>query len=391
MRPRSILTLIPMFVLALACEAPREDVPVGAPGAPLPGLSQAELDRFEEGKAWFDYAWTPDDGLGPLYLQDRCSSCHDLPVLGGAGVEPLTLMTRYDPVEGCDPLVAEGGSVRQERSTPLAQAAGIFREEVPRAATHRTTELSPLLFGLGLMEAIPEELIESRADPDDLDGDGISGRVQRTNDGRLGRLTRKAEVASILELVEAAFATELGLTSLNQPEEQTLNGVPVPPETDPVPDPEIDEETLSLVVDFLRFLVPPAPETPMNAATRDSISEGARLFHDVGCSSCHVPSLKTGPNEIPALSEKTIFLYSDLLIHDMGPDHQTVCGGDASPTEFRTARLMGLRIRAPYQGTPRTVSGPILAHGGEAQRAKEAFEGLSEEERRLIIRFLMSL
>jgi CxxC motif-containing protein (DUF1111 family) len=165
----------------------------------------------------------------------------------------------------------------------------------------------------------------------------------------------------------------------------------MPPETDPVPDPELDEETLGLVRDFIRFLTPPAPETPINTATRDSISEGERLFHDTGCATCHLPALKTGPNESPALSEKTIYLYSDLLLHDMGPDHRTVCGGNASPTEFRTARLMGLRIRAPYQGVPGIVSGPILAHGGEAQKAKEAFVGLSVEERELIIRFLMSI
>lgn len=391
MRPTAKLSGFSLFFLTLACGGPGEDVPVGAPGAPLPGLSQAQLARFEAGKAWFDYGWTPDEGLGPLYLQDRCSSCHDLPGLGGAGVEPLTLMTRYDPIDGCDPLVAHGGPVRQERSTPLAQAAGIFMEQVPEASTDRVTELSPLLYALGLVEAIPEELIESRADPEDLDGDGISGRVQRTSDGRLGRLTRKGEVASILELVEGAFTTELGLTSPRQPAEQTLNGVPMPPETDPVPDPELDEETLLLVADFIRFLAPPAQEVPINAATRDSISEGERLFHNTGCASCHLPSLKTGPNEIPALSEKTVYLYSDLLLHDMGPDHRTVCAGDASPTEFRTARLMGLRIKAPYHGVPKTVSGPILSHGGEAQRAREAFENLRVAERNLIVRFLMSL
>ncbi len=391
MRPCYSLTPLFTFSLILACAGPGEEVPVGVPGAPLPGLTEAELARFEQGRVWFDYGWTPEEGLGPLYIQDRCSSCHDLPVLGGVGVESLTLMTSFDPVEGCDPLVEEGGPVRQEHATPLAQAAGIFREEVPRAATERVTELSPLLFGLGLMEAIPQELIESRADPDDVDGDGISGRVQRTHDGRLGRLTRKAEVASILELVEGAFATELGLTSLNHPLEQTLNGLPLPPETDPVPDPELDTEIISAVADFVRFLAPPAPETPINAATRDSISEGALLFHNVGCATCHVPALKTGPNEISALSEKTVYLYSDLLLHDLGPDHRTVCAGDATPTEFRTARLMGLRIKAPYRGVPKAFSGPILAHGGEAERAREAFESLNVEGRSLIIRFLMSL
>ncbi len=391
MRSPSSLTLLLASLLFLACGGPGEDVPVGAPGAPLPGLSQDELARFEAGKALFDHGWTPDEGLGPLYIQDRCSSCHDLPVLGGTGVEFLTLMTSFDPVTGCDPLVAVGGPVRQERSTPLAQAAGIFREVFPEAATDRVTQPAPHLFGIGLIEAIPEEAIESRADPDDLDGDGISGRVQRTSDGRLGRLNRKAQVASILDFVSSAFSTDLSLTSPRYPTEQTLNGSPMPPETDPVADPEISEETIALVSDFVRFLAPPAPETPINAATRDSISAGARLFEDIGCATCHVPALTTGPNEIPALSEKTIYLYSDLLIHDMGPQNPTVCAGDASPTEFRTARLMGLRTKIPYHGVPGIVSGPILTHGGEAQRARDAFENLTVEERELIIRFLMSI
>lgn len=127
----SLLTLSPAFVLALACAGPGEDTPVAAPGAPLPGLSKAELARFEEGRAWFDYAWTPDDGLGPLYIQNRCSSCHDLPELGGTGVETLSLMIRFDSVDGCDPLEEEGGPVQQERSTPLAPRG----EDLPRTGS----------------------------------------------------------------------------------------------------------------------------------------------------------------------------------------------------------------------------------------------------------------
>lgn len=389
------VALVPALaaVLALACSGNRENTPFAAPGEPLPGLTEAERARFELGRGWFDHGWGPDEGLGPLFLQDRCSACHDLPELGGTGVETRLRGTRFDPVDGCDPLPREGGPVRQERSTPLAQAMGIFREEVPPSATERFREVPPLLYGLGLVEAIPEEVIEGLADPEDADGDGISGRVHRLPDGRVGKLTRKAEVATILEFAEKAFISDLGLTTARFPAEETLNGVPLPPETDPAPDPELPPEIVSAVADFVRFLAPTRPEDPQSPAARDTLAAGARLFREAGCASCHVPTLKTGPHEVAALREKTVPLYSDLLLHDLGPDYQGVCAGDASPTEFRTGRLMGLRHREPYSPGPAFggLEETILAHGGEAQRARDAFERLNPEGRRLVLRFLRSL
>ena len=393
MHPRFALLPALIVLLASACSRGGEDTPFGEPGAPLPGLSEAELARFERGKSWFDHGWSPEQGLGPLYLQDRCSSCHDLPELGGTGVETRLRMTHFDPVAGCDPLTEEGGPVRQERSTPLARALGILREEVAPSATERVREVPPLLYGLGLIEAIPEEAIENLADPLDADEDGISGRVNRLPDGRMGRLTRKAEVATILEFAEKAFISDLGLTSARFPAEETLNGVPLPQESDPVPDPELDPEILSAVADFVRFLAPPAPEDPASAATRDTLATGSRLFGELGCASCHVPTLRTGEHEVAALSGKTVPLYSDLLLHDLGPDYRGVCAGEVSPTEFRTGRLMGLRLREPYSlgSVAPGLEETILAHGGEARKARDAFERLDPERRGLILRFLRSL
>jgi len=390
-----VFALPPAFLLLLAsaCSGDGGETPFGEPGTPLPGLSEAELARFEKGRVWFDHAWSPEQGLGPLYLQERCSSCHDLPELGGTGVETRFRMTHFDSAAGCDPLTEEGGPVRQERSTPLAQALGILREEVAPSSTERIREVPPLLYGVGLIEAIPEEVIESLADPLDADGDGISGRVNRLADGRLGRLGRKAEVATILEFAEKAFISDLGLTSARFPAEETLNGVPLPRESDPVADPELDPGILSAVVDFVRFLAAPTPEEPSNTATRDSLATGSRLFRETGCASCHVPSLRTGGQEVAALRGKTVPLYSDLLLHDLGPDYRGVCAGDVPPTEFRTGRLMGLRLREPYSlgSVAPGLEQTILAHGGEAKAARDAFEALGPEGRRLILRFLRSL
>jgi CxxC motif-containing protein (DUF1111 family) len=304
------------------------------------------------------------------------------------------MATRSDPEGGCDPLTEEGGPVRQERATPVAQALGIFREEVPPSANEVVREVAPLLFGLGLLEVIPEGTIEARADPDDTDGDGISGRIHRLPDGRLGRFTRKAEVATIEEFVARAFISDLGLTSTRYPEEERWNGSPLPSGADPVPDPELDPEILSAVADFVRFLAPPAPEVPANEAVRDSIAAGRALFQGIGCASCHTPTLKTGRHPVRALSERTVHLYSDLLLHDLGADYRGVCAGDATPTEFRTGRLMGIRHREPYAPFgPLSLSleHAILAHGGEARRAREAFGALSPRERGLVLRFLRSL
>ena len=394
MRPIPALAQASILALLLSsCAEPADESPVAAPGEPLPGLSEGELAGFQRGRQWFDHNWTPEEGFGPLYIQNRCSSCHDLPAFGGMGVESLYLMARWDSATGCDPLTAEGGTVRQTAATPLAQAAGMFHEGVPDSANVRVTEVAPLLFGLGLIEAIPESEIESRADPDDADGDGISGRVLRTSDGRLGRLLRKSDVATIHDLVEAALISELGLTSARYPAEEKLNGQALPAETDPAPDPEVPEETIQALTDFVRFLAPPAAEVPASPAVRDSLAEGSRLFGQLGCASCHVPTLETGSGPVPALSRKPIHLYSDLLLHDLGSEVRSVCSGDVSPTEVRTPRLMGLRYREPYfisSMNPSTEQ-RILAHGGEASRARQAFEQLNTEGRSLLLRFLRSL
>jgi CxxC motif-containing protein (DUF1111 family) len=399
LRRGSLLAYRAFFALALsaslmACGDTPDRVPVGNPGTPLPGLSEGELARFNEGREWFHHGWTPEEGRGPLHLQDRCSSCHDLPTLGGTGVETLPLASRFLGPDGCDLLVEEGGPVIQQVATPLLQAQGVMREGIPASATERSRVTAPLLYGLGLVEAIPEESIRTRADPDDADDDGISGRVSLSEDGRLGRFTRKGAVPDLPTQAASAASTDLGLTSHIFPLEQTVNGSPLPAGTDPAPDPELRAEVLEKIVDFVRFLAPPAPERPTTAAARDTLQRGEALFDSVGCTSCHTPSMQTGPSETAALDRKTIRLYSDLLIHDLGPEYRSVCSEGASTTEARTARLQGFRYRYPVIQDLLGLGGidqTILRHGGEATAAKEAFAALSLAERGLVIRFLLSL
>jgi CxxC motif-containing protein (DUF1111 family) len=388
MQAKSLAVATFIGILATACL--RDDAsPARDPGEPLPGLAAADVQRFTEGHVLFNKSFTADEGLGPLFNQDRCSSCHDLPVVGGTGVEIVSKATRFTPPNVCDFLIEEGGDNVQERSTPALQALGINRELTPPSATGRSIVSPPSLFGLGLVELIPEADIVGLEDVDDTDGDGISGRAPRLPDGRLGRFGRKSDIATLDEFVETALRFEMGLTTYLNPEEETLNGTPVPPHTDPAADPEIDARTLTLLADYVRFLAPPARFT----TAADTVEQGEAIFNDIGCAACHVARMRTARSEHPAFDRKTIELYSDMLLHDMGAESAGVCGIAASPTEYRTARLMGLRFRTQYlhDGSAGSIAEAILRHGGEGESAARGFERLNELGRNYLIRFLGSL
>jgi hypothetical protein len=127
-------------------------------------LTADQLARFEEGRAWFDDGWSAEEGLGPLYLQDRCSSCHDLPTLGGTGVEVLPLVSRSFVTGNRDPLEARGGPVIQVRATPELQGAGIQREKNPEVERERISVLAPFLYGAGLVEALSQKTVHLYSD-----------------------------------------------------------------------------------------------------------------------------------------------------------------------------------------------------------------------------------
>lgn len=366
---------------------------VGAePGRPLPHLTEDQLGRFLLGKAVFERLTVPEEGLGPLYNAERCSACHDVPVTGGSGPLLVLKATRFEGGR-CDLLTDEGGDNVQQRATPLLAARGVPREAIPRRATATTRATGPSLYGLGLVEAIPDDAILKREDPDDADHDGISGRAPRTPDGRIARFGRKGEAATVLDFVDTALRFELGLTTPLHPAEETVNGTAVPPATDPKPEPEIDARGMNLLADFVRFLAPPARALPASRAARDSVAQGEGLFGSTGCASCHVPVLHTGRSAIAALDRRPVPLYSDLLLHDMGPGLADVCGSSASPSEYRTARLWGLRYRELllHHGGARSAREAIAFHGGEAAAARTAFERLAPAQQATLLRFLASL
>lgn len=376
----------------LACKADA-DVVSGEPGAPLSGLSSSDSARFFAGKALFNKVFTPDEGLGPAFNENQCSACHTVPAVGGTtGFERVLKVSRYDAAGACDLLTGEGGDNIRTNTTPRLRAHGVIRESIPSSATDTGRFLPPFLFGLGLLESIPDDEISERADPDDRDGDGISGRAARGADGRLTRFGRKADIETVEEFTRSALRLEMGLTSRTS-DRDLVNGAAVPADVDPKPEPEVDAATVALLADFVRFLTPPAAAPPRSAAHADTLARGRRLFDQLRCANCHTPAMRTGTREIDALSHKTVNLYSDLLLHDMGPGLANVCAHDAAPKELRTTPLMGLRHRQFYlhDGRAMDLREAVLAHGGEAQAARDAFARLSWIMQEYLVIFLKSL
>jgi CxxC motif-containing protein (DUF1111 family) len=367
--------------------------------APMPGLSAAELAAFARGDAEFARRFAPSTGLGPIFNNASCASCHS-----GDGRGRLENALQRIGSADDDLMRAFGGPQIQNKAIPGAEV-----ETVP-AGISVSLRLPPPVFGVGLIEAIPESAILANADPDDSNGDGVSGRpnwvtaadyVLHSEPGagsapRIGRFGRKAQISNLVEQVVEAYHQDVGITSEFRPLENRHPSSSVPIEAiDRVGDPEIPAATIQAVVHYIRALAPPAPgpETP-------SVAEGRLIFNEIGCAQCHVPTLTTATSPIPALSHQPVTLYSDLLLHDMGDDladHRP--DGQANGREWRTTPLWGLRLMRQFlngeaflmhDGRAGTVEAAIEAHGGEAQRARNAFAGLSPARRNALLEFVES-
>ncbi len=222
---------VAILLFALGCKKPVQ------PGDPLSGLFEQQLDRFARGKIVFDSVFTPATGLGPLFNSVACGECHEKPA-GGRGDEVEVHATAFRGGV-CDALVQEGGPVIQRHAIPaLKQALGIDSEPFPPSATARALRTSPVVFGRGLLDFVPDSVILAYADPDDKDHDGVRGRPNRFVDGRMGRFGRKAFVPTLRESNAGAFVTEMGVTDPAQPTEENIGGKPIPAGVDAVAEPD---------------------------------------------------------------------------------------------------------------------------------------------------------
>jgi CxxC motif-containing protein (DUF1111 family) len=393
---RLLLAAAFVFIAALVGQLRPVDAQQGPRlGEPLAGISPRQLEEFRMGLEDFLEVETSEEGLGPAFNGTSCAVCHNVPVVGGAGVIGEIRAAGRDANGRPVPLSADGETLFQLFSTPLHGC----QVQLPPDAVIIARRIPIPLFGAGLVEAIADETILALADPDDRDGDGISGRAAivrdlATGDPRVGRFGWKAQHATLLAFGADAYRNEMGITNDLFRDEL---GVGLTAEQyrrcDPFPDPEdrIDPATRRRGIDnfesFMKFLAP---------GGRGEISAEARLgeqvFGSVGCAACHVPALMTGPHREPVFDRKPVPLFSDLLLHDTGTGDE-IPQASALPDEIRTPALWGLRFRRPllHDGSAATIEDAVARHRGEAEGSRRQFDRLSPAARAALLAFLKSL
>jgi CxxC motif-containing protein (DUF1111 family) len=379
-------------VLTLAVLGVSAQAPVVA-GDPLPGITPREFQEFRLGLEDFREVEEAGEGLGPLFNGTGCAVCHNVPAIGGSS--PMTELRGgvRDP-DGTFRVVG-GTTLFQMFSLPDHRCQAVIPVEANVVARR-----SPIpLFGAGLVEAVPDETILALEDPFDRDRDGISGRAavivdKATGQRRVGRFGWKSQIATLLTFSGDAYTNEMGITNDVFPNEP-LGGISEARmrECDRVKDPEdlVDPRTGKRAIDnfeaFMKFLAP----APRGTIT-DEVRTGEQVFNAVGCASCHVPALMTGANASAALNRKTLALFSDLLLHDVGTG-DGIEQDAAQQDEIRTPALWGLRLRRPllHDGSAATPAEAIRRHGGEAAGVVERYRTAAEPLRRALLAFLDSL
>jgi CxxC motif-containing protein (DUF1111 family) len=361
-------------------------------GGALRFLSPTEQQLFNRGSVVFQTVFTPATGLGPTFNDVGCAACHQSPVIGGTGEDIETHATAFHNGV-CDDLVAQGGPVIQDSVTPALKAAlGLTREPVPPTATGIGRRTTPFVLGFGLLDAVPDRELLALAQLESFSPDGIHGRPNRLPDGRIGRFGRKAQVATLREFVAGAFVAEMGVTNPENTAEENVGGLAIPPGVEPTPQPELSQADLDAANAFMQLLAPPPP-----VALTPTAESGIVVFFRTGCAGCHFPVLVTGSNPVPAVSNKVVLAFSDLLLHDMGPALADICRNSARPSDFRTEPLMGLHLKLAagtallHDARAATLDAAITLHAGEATRARDRFLALSPGERLALLTFLRSL
>lgn len=377
------------------------------------------------------------DGLGPLFNRVSCSGCH---VRDGRGQSPeaggdfLSALVRVsipgtDAHGGPNPHPAYGDQL-QDRAIPgvrpeakisltWQEEKGSYGDGAPYSLRRPLISLSqpgygpfgqnvmtslrtaPAVIGLGLLEAIPEADIRAAADPQDANGDGIRGRTNEVWDvaasrTALGRFGWKANQPNLRQQNAGAFNGDMGLTTSLFPRQNCL---PAQKDCSKAPaggTPEVSDIFLDKLTLYTRTLAVPFQRN----GTEPDVRQGGRIFAAIGCAACHRPTWRTGPSDVPEVAHQTIHPFTDLLLHDMGdgladgrPDF--LAGG----RDWRTPPLWGLGLLMAtnghefllHDGRARGPEEAILWHGGEGQKAKDAFRTLPAADRQALIAFLRSL
>ncbi|MEZ4269471.1 MAG: di-heme oxidoredictase family protein [Myxococcota bacterium] len=413
---------------------------------PAENITEAHALLFYSGNSGFNQAWvqapastTTHDGLGPIFNARSCAACH---FKDGRGRPPLDsdepflgLLLRLsvpgdaphgepvpDPVyggqlqpfgvlgvaaEGRPTVTTEEIHGEYDDGTPYTLLAPTYSIEDPAYGPlspdlRISPRVAPATIGMGLLEAIPDARLAALEDPDDLDGDGISGRRNRVWDVELedvvtGRFGWKAEQPTVRQQSAAAFNGDIGVSS---PMFEGSDCTPAQQsclDAHSGGDPELTNELLDRVELYCQLLAVPA----RSAHAKPEVLRGKRLFAEAGCDSCHTPNHRTSPDAaLEELRDQHIWPYTDLLLHDMGDalsDHRPSFA--ATGAEWRTPPLWGLRYnlvvnghdRLLHDGRARGTAEAILWHGGEGEASRDAFRAMTAADRQALIAFVESL
>ena len=365
-------------------------------GDPLPNLNVDQLAKFQGGKSKFSEIETVADGLGPVFNEASCKTCHVGPN-GAVGGTTQRLETRFGRIRAdgsFDPLAELGGSLLQDHAIGLVNGVNFVPEVVPPQATVVAGRRTTPLFGLGLVDAVPDSTFIALALTQAIFAPSTAGTpsvVTNLVNGRqaIGKFGWKAQVANLFVFSADAYLNEMGVTSPLFPNESCPQGNCALLAANPRPDlNDADGADVEHFFDFMTFLGPP-PRGAQGFFT----SYGNLIAASIGCLDCHTSSLTTGANAVAALSLVTFAPYSDFLLHDMGALGDGITQNRATGRLMRTQPLWGLRTqtRLLHDGRATTIEQAIGAHDGQGSGARGRFNRLGSFDRSALIAFLKSL
>ena len=384
---------------------------------PASNIFGADLELHLEGDAQFEQAFVTapaliNNGLGSIFNNTSCVSCHpkDGRAAFPSNITNLSGLLLRASIPGTDnhggpnPVPGFGTQIQNQSvfgTVPEARYQVTFQNSTETLADGITVTLrkpnitlietyipfpgngmlSPRIatpvFGLGLLEAIPESNLLALQDINDSNGDGISGKANyvwdpTSNELKIGRFGWKAGAPTVLVQCAGAYVDDMGVTNYVFPNEVGMNQFNGQDGLND--DPEISAAILDQVTFYCKTLAVPAPRN----STNESVKRGAKIFEEISCVKCHTPKQQTGFNSIAAISNQTIFPYSDLLLHDMGMDlADNRPDFLATGTEWKTRPLWGIGLTQVvnghtnflHDGRARNITEAIIWHGGEGVAA----------------------
>ena len=404
-------------------------------GQPVPGLNATEVAWFNEAKSRFTeidsvsgtQPGAPGSGLGPRFNGNSCAQCHAQPAIGGSSprLNPqIALATNFGARNTVPQFLQQNGPVRVARfvrnpdGSPDGGVHALFvitgrsdagncrisQPDFAAAANQRNLSLripTPV-FGAGFIEAIEDATILDNlaATQQQRTQLGIAGHVNRNgNDGTITRFGWKAQNKSLMMFAREAYNVEQGVTNELFPNERdesdgcVANGTPEDHTNLTATTPQASMSDLVGLALFMRYLDAPQPATQNDP----SVQRGSQAFASIGCALCHTAVLQTGPSSVPGLSLRSVRLYSDLAVHNMGAGlADGVSQGLARGNDWRTAPLWGLgsRLFFLHDGRTSDLGTAIAAHasnGSEANQVVANYNGLSAQAKQDVLAFLSSL